>query len=171
MEPVVAPPDSPEALTEEDLPKLFDQYELLANDMLRRQKAGKPITFYHYILDLKHGPCIYKRISGCGSGTEYMAVTPWGDLYPCHQFVGDPAYKLGNVWDGVTNTALRDEFKLCNVYARPDCKDCWARLYCAGGCAATPCTLPATSTVLMSTAARCSASGWSAPDDAGRPAP
>ena len=136
MEPVVAPPDSPEALTEEDLPKLFDQYELLANDMLRRQKAGKPITFYHYILDLKHGPCIYKRISGCGSGTEYMAVTPWGDLYPCHQFVGDPAYKLGNVWDGVTNTALRDEFKLCNVYARPDCKDCWARLYCAGGCAA-----------------------------------
>ena len=136
MEPVVAPPDSPEALTEEDLPKLFDQYELLANDMLRRQKAGKPITFYHYILDLKHGPCIYKRISGCGSGTEYMAVTPWGDLYPCHQFVGDPNYKLGNVWDGVTNTALRDEFKLCNVYARPDCKDCWARLYCAGGCAA-----------------------------------
>ena len=136
MEPVVAPPDSPEALTEEDLPKLFDQYELLANDMLRRQKAGKPITFYHYILDLKHGPCIYKRISGCGSGTEYMAVTPWGDLYPCHQFVGDPNYKLGNVWDGVTNTALRDEFKLGNVYARPDCKDCWARLYCAGGCAA-----------------------------------
>ena len=136
MEPVVAAPDSPEALTEEDLPKLFDQYELLANDMLRRQKAGKPITFYHYILDLKHGPCIYKRISGCGSGTEYMAVTPWGDLYPCHQFVGDPNYKLGNVWDGVTNTTLRDEFKLCNVYARPDCKDCWARLYCAGGCAA-----------------------------------
>ena len=136
MEPVVAAPDSPEALTEADLPKLFDQYELLANDMLRRQKAGRPITFYHYILDLKHGPCIYKRISGCGSGTEYMAVTPWGDLYPCHQFVGDPAYKLGDVWHGVTNTALRDEFKLCNVYARPACKDCWARLYCAGGCAA-----------------------------------
>jgi len=108
----------------------------VAEAVMRRQKAGKPITFYHYILDLKHGPCIYKRISGCGSGTEYMAVTPWGDLYPCHQFVGDPAYKLGNVWDGVTNTALRDEFKLCNVYARPDCKDCWARLYCAGGCAA-----------------------------------
>ena len=108
----------------------------VAEAVMRRQKAGKPITFYHYILDLKYGPCIYKRISGCGSGTEYMAVTPWGDLYPCHQFVGDPAYKLGNVWDGVTNTALRDEFKLCNVYARPDCKDCWARLYCAGGCAA-----------------------------------
>ena len=136
MEPVVTDPASPEALTEADLPKLFDQYELLAKDMLRREKAGRPITFYHYILDLEHGPCIYKRIAGCGSGTEYMAVTPWGDLYPCHQFVGDPDYKLGNVWDGVTNTALRDEFKLCNVYARPDCKDCWARLYCAGGCAA-----------------------------------
>ena len=136
MEPVVAPPDSPEALTEEDLPKLFDQYELLANDMLRRQKAGKPITFYHYILDLKHGPCIYKRISGCGSGTEYMAVTPWGDLYPCHQFVGDPKYLMGDIWKGVTNTAVRDEFKHCNAYARPECKDCWAKLYCSGGCAA-----------------------------------
>ena len=136
MEPVVAPPDSPEALTEEDLPKLFDQYELLANDMLRRQKAGKPITFYHYILDLKHGPCIYKRISGCGSGTEYMAVTPWGDLYPCHQFVGDPKYLMGDIWKGVTNTEIRDEFKHCNAYARKECKDCWAKLYCSGGCAA-----------------------------------
>ena len=136
MEPVVGAASSPEALTDADLPVLFDQYELLAKDMLRREKAGKPITFYHYMIDLAHGPCIYKRISGCGSGTEYMAVTPWGDLYPCHQFVGDPDYKLGNVWDGVTNTALRDEFKLCNVYARPDCADCWARLYCAGGCAA-----------------------------------
>ncbi len=136
MEPVVAAPNSPEALTEADLPILSAQYELLARDMLRRQRAGRPITFYHYILDLKHGPCIYKRIAGCGSGTEYMAVTPWGDLYPCHQFVGDAAYKLGDVWHGVTNTALRDEFKLCNVYARPACRDCWARLWCAGGCAA-----------------------------------
>lgn len=136
MEPVVAPPESPEALTEADLPILFDQYELLAKDMLRRQREGRPITFYHYILDLKHGPCIYKRIAGCGSGTEYMAVTPWGDLYPCHQFVGDPSYKLGDVWQGVTNTNLRDEFKLCNVYARPECRDCWAKLWCAGGCAA-----------------------------------
>ena len=98
MEPVVGASGSPEALTEEDLPVLFDQYEILAKDMLRREKAGKPITFYHYMIDLAHGPCIYKRISGCGSGTEYMAVTPWGDLYPCHQFVGDPDYKLGNVW-------------------------------------------------------------------------
>ena len=136
MEPVVAPDDSPEALTEEDFPKVCRQYEILAEDMLRREREGKPITFYHYMIDLEHGPCIYKRISGCGSGTEYMAVTPWGDLYPCHQFVGDEKYKLGDIWNGVTNTELRDEFKLCNVYARPDCKDCWARLYCSGGCAA-----------------------------------
>ena len=136
MEPVVSAPDDPCALTEEDFPVLCEQYEILAKDMIRREKDGKPITFYHYMLDLQHGPCIYKRISGCGSGTEYMAVTPWGDLYPCHQFVGDEAYKLGDIWNGVTNTNLRDEFKLCNVYARPDCKDCWARLYCSGGCAA-----------------------------------
>ena len=136
MEPVVCPPDDPYALTYDDLPVLFEQYEILAKDMLRREKEGKPITFYHYMLDLGSGPCIYKRISGCGSGTEYMAVTPWGDLYPCHQFVGDPKYLLGNVYDGVTNTAVQDEFKLCNAYARPDCKDCWAKLYCSGGCAA-----------------------------------
>ncbi len=136
MEPVVCPPDDPYALTYDDLPVLFEQYEILAKDMLRREKEGKPITFYHYMLDLSSGPCIYKRISGCGSGTEYMAVTPWGDLYPCHQFVGDPKYLLGNVYDGVTNTAVQDEFKMCNAYARPDCKDCWAKLYCSGGCAA-----------------------------------
>ena len=136
MEPVVCSPDDPSALTKEDLPELFRQYEILAGDMLRREREGKPITFYHYMVDLTGGPCIYKRISGCGSGTEYLAVTPWGDLYPCHQFVGDDRFLMGNVWDGVTNTALRDEFKLCNVYARPDCTDCWARLYCSGGCAA-----------------------------------
>lgn len=136
MEPVVAKPGDPCALTKEDLPTLLSEYELLAKDMIRREKLGKPITFYHYMLDLSHGPCIYKRISGCGSGTEYMAVTPWGDLYPCHQFVGEERFKLGNIWDGVTNTSLRDEFKLCNVYARPACQDCWAKLYCSGGCAA-----------------------------------
>ncbi len=136
MEPVVCSPDDPCALTEEDLPKLFDQYEILAKELLKREKEGKPLTFYHYMLDLTGGPCIYKRISGCGSGTEYLAVTPWGDLYPCHQFVGEERYKMGDVWQGVTNEALRDEFKLCNAYARPDCADCWARLYCSGGCAA-----------------------------------
>lgn len=136
MEPVVCSPDDPYALTYDDLTILFEQYEILAKDMLRREKEGKPITFYHYMIDLTGGPCIYKRISGCGSGTEYMAVTPWGELYPCHQFVGDPKYSLGNIYDGVTNTEIQNEFKLCNAYARPDCKDCWAKLYCSGGCAA-----------------------------------
>ena len=136
MEPVVCPPGDPYALTKEDLPKLFEQYEILAKEMLKRKKEGRPFTFYHYMLDLKHGPCIYKRITGCGSGTEYMAVTPWGELFPCHQFVGDPKYSLGNIWDGITNTAVQDEFRGCNAYARPECKDCWAKLYCSGGCAA-----------------------------------
>ena len=136
MEPVVCAPEDPYALRAEDLPVLFEQYEILAKAQIERRREGKPFTFYHYMLNLEHGPCVYKRISGCGSGTEYMAVTPWGDLYPCHQFVGEEAYKLGDLWTGVTNTALRDEFKLCNAYARPDCADCWARMYCSGGCAA-----------------------------------
>ena len=136
MEPVVCAPDDPCALTEEDFPVLCEQYELLAKEMLRRRREGRPITFYHYMIDLKHGPCIYKRVTGCGSGTEYMAVTPWGELFPCHQFVGDPKYSLGNIWDGVTNAAAQEEFRACNAYSRPDCKDCWARLYCSGGCAA-----------------------------------
>ena len=136
MEPVVCAPDDPSALTAEDLPVVLDQYEKLAELMLERHKAGKPFTFYHYMIDLKGGPCIYKRVSGCGSGTEYMAVTPWGDLYPCHQFVGEEAFKLGDIWNGVTNTATQCEFAACNVYARPDCADCWAKLYCSGGCAA-----------------------------------
>ena len=136
MEPVVTAPDDPCALTEADLPVLYEQYEILAKDMLRREREGRPITFYHYMIDLQHGPCIYKRVSGCGSGTEYMAVTAWGDLYPCHQFVNDPEYKMGDVWQGVTHPEIRDSFRSCNVYAREECGKCWARLYCAGGCAA-----------------------------------
>ena len=136
MEPVVCAPGDPAALTPEDLEIVKEQYELLAKDMLRREKEGKPITFYHYMLDLTGGPCVYKRISGCGSGTEYMAVTPWGDLYPCHQFVGEEKFRLGDIYNGVTNTAIQDEFASCNVYARPECRDCWAKLYCSGGCAA-----------------------------------
>ncbi len=136
MEPVVCDPKEPYALTEADLPKLFEQYEILAKDMLRREKEGKPITFYHYMIDLTGGPCVYKRVMGCGSGTEYMAVTPWGELFPCHQFVGDNAYSLGDIWKGVTNPEVQDKFRRCNAYARPDCKDCWAKLYCSGGCAA-----------------------------------
>ncbi len=136
MEPVVCPEGDPEALTQEDLPVVLRQYEDLARLMLERKKEGRPFTFYHYMLDLTGGPCIYKRISGCGSGTEYMAVTPWGDLYPCHQFVGEEHFRLGDVWNGVTNGTVQEEFADCNVYAREECRDCWAKLYCSGGCAA-----------------------------------
>ncbi len=136
MEPVVCAPDDPYALTEEDIKTVCRQYEILAEEMIKREKAGKGFTFYHYMIDLTGGPCIYKRISGCGSGTEYFAVTPWGDLYPCHQFVGDEAYRMGDIWEGVTNEELKGSFKLCNAYAREECRDCWAKLYCSGGCAA-----------------------------------
>ncbi len=136
MEPVVSAPNDPEALTKADLEIVMEQYEQLAELMLNRDKEGKPFTFYHYMIDLTGGPCIYKRISGCGSGTEYMAVTPWGDLYPCHQFVGEEKFKLGDIWQGVTNKEIQQNFADCNVYARPDCHDCWAKLYCSGGCAA-----------------------------------
>ena len=139
MEPVVAAEGDPAALTSEDIEIVKQQYEILAQDMLRRQREGRPITFYHYMLDLTGGPCIYKRISGCGCGTEYMAVTPWGDLYPCHQFVGDAAYKLGDIWEGVSNSPLQEEFRTCNAYSRPECGDCWAKFYCSGGCAANAC--------------------------------
>lgn len=136
MEPVVSAADDPAALTAEDLEVVKEQYEFLAKEMIKRNQEGRGFTFYHYMLDLTAGPCIYKRISGCGSGTEYMAVTPWGDLYPCHQFVGDEKYKLGDIWNGVTNEKLREDFRSCNAYARPECADCWAKLYCSGGCAA-----------------------------------
>ena len=136
MEPVVCAKDDPSALTDEDMKIVMKQYEDLATLMLERDKEGRPFTFYHYMIDLTGGPCIYKRISGCGSGTEYMAVTPWGDLYPCHQFVGEERFKLGDIWNGVTNKEIQGEFAACNVYAHPECRDCWARLYCSGGCAA-----------------------------------
>ncbi len=136
MEPVVCADGDKSKLTEQDLSIVLEQYEKLASLMLEKDKEGKPFTFYHYMIDLTGGPCIYKRISGCGSGTEYMAVTPWGDLYPCHQFVGDEKFKLGDIYNGVTNTKIQQEFMDCNVYAREDCKDCWAKLYCSGGCAA-----------------------------------
>lgn len=136
MEPVVTAPGDPMALSPEDLEIVKDQYEILAQEMDKRDREGRPFTFYHYMLDLDQGPCIYKRISGCGSGTEYMAVTPWGDLYPCHQFVGEEKYKLGDIWQGVTQPEIREEFRACNAYARPECRECWAQLYCSGGCAA-----------------------------------
>lgn len=136
MEPVVCPPADSYALTEEDKKTVFKEYEKLADMMIEREKQGKPFTFYHYMLDLESGPCIYKRISGCGSGTEYLAVTPAGELYPCHQFVGNKDYLMGDIWQGVTRTDTRDKFKRCNAYSRKECDGCWARLYCSGGCAA-----------------------------------
>jgi len=136
MEPVVCAEDDPSALTAEDLPIVMRQYEDLARLLVQRRREGRPFTFYHYMIDLSGGPCVYKRISGCGSGTEYMAVTPWGDLYPCHQFVGEEKFRLGDVWHGVQAPETQAEFAACNVYAREECRTCWARLYCSGGCAA-----------------------------------
>lgn len=136
IEPVVAEPSAPYALKEEDLPELLTQYEILAKEMIRRERNGSGFTFYHYMIDLDGGPCVVKRVSGCGVGTEYMAVTPEGDFYPCHQFVGNSDFLLGNVNDGVTNASVCDQFKNCNIYSHEECDNCFARMYCSGGCAA-----------------------------------
>ena len=136
IEPVVAEPQEPYAIREEDLPQIMEQYDKLAAEYVKRKKEGRGFNFFHFMIDLSQGPCVAKRLSGCGSGTEYLAVTPWGDLYPCHQFVGKEEFLLGNVDTGITNTEVRDEFKLCNVYAKEKGKDCFARFYCSGGCAA-----------------------------------
>lgn len=136
MEPVICDPREPYALTEEDLPEIYNQYEILAKEMLKREEEGNGFTFYHYMLDLSEGPCIQKRISGCGSGTEYLAVTPWGELFPCHQFVGDQEYSMGNIWDGITKQETQCQFKESNCYSKPECQECWAKLYCSGGCPA-----------------------------------
>lgn len=136
VEPVVAGPEEPYAIREEDIPVICEGYDRLAKEMLKRKKEGRGFNFFHYMIDLSGGPCVYKRLSGCGSGTEYLAVTPWGDLYPCHQFVGEEKFCLGNVNEGVVNTEMRDTFKLCNVYAKQECRNCFAKFYCSGGCAA-----------------------------------
>lgn len=136
VEPVVADPAEPYAIQEEDIPAICEGYDRLAKEMLRRKKQGKGFNFFHYMIDLSGGPCVYKRLSGCGSGTEYLAVTPWGDFYPCHQFVGEEQFCIGNVDDGIVNTDMQDTFKLCNVYAKEECRNCFAKFYCSGGCAA-----------------------------------
>ena len=136
MEPVVAKPGTSYGLRHEDLPELLGQYELLAAEMLERKEQGRGFTFYHYMIDLTRGPCVYKRIAGCGVGTEYLAVTPGGKLYPCHQFVGDDNFLMGDVWEGVTNKDKREQFAGCGIYSRRECRACWARFYCSGGCAA-----------------------------------
>lgn len=136
VEPVVASENEDYAIQEADIQKVFDEYDKLAKALIERKKNGKGFNFFHFMIDLSGGPCVAKRLSGCGSGTEYLAVTPWGDLYPCHQFVGKEEFIMGNVFDGVKKTDIRDEFKLCNVYAKDKCKECFARFYCSGGCAA-----------------------------------
>ena len=136
VEPVVADESEDYALREEDLPKIYEEYDKLAVEMIKREKEGRGFNFFHFMIDLDGGPCVAKRLSGCGSGTEYMAVTPWGDLYPCHQFVGEDDFCIGNVFEGIKKQEIVDEFKLCNVYAKDKCKDCFARFYCSGGCAA-----------------------------------
>lgn len=136
VEPVVAQDDQEYAIKESDIPKVYEEYDKLAKALLEREKNGEKVNFFHFMIDLSGGPCVAKRLSGCGSGTEYLAVTPWGDLYPCHQFVGQEEFLMGNVFDGVKRADIRDEFKLCNVYAKPKCQECFARFYCSGGCAA-----------------------------------
>ena len=136
IEPVVSPDDCDYAIREEDIEKICSEYDKLAVDIIERHKQDRPVTFFHYMLDLNGGPCVYKRLSGCGSGTEYLAVTPTGDLYPCHQFVGNEEFRLGDIYNGIDRTDTVEEFKLCNVYAKDKCRDCFARFYCSGGCAA-----------------------------------
>lgn len=136
VEPVVAQDTEDYAIREEDIPKIKEEYDKLAVELLKRRKEGRGVNFFHFMIDLEGGPCVAKRLSGCGSGTEYLAVTPWGDFYPCHQFVGQEEFLMGNVEDGIINTKIRDEFKCCNVYAKEKCKDCFAKFYCSGGCAA-----------------------------------
>lgn len=136
VEPVVAAETEDYALREEDIPVICEQYDKLAKEMVKRSKEGKCFNFFHFMIDLQGGPCVAKRISGCGSGTEYLAVTPWGDFYPCHQFVGEEKFLLGNVDTGIVNTDIVETFKGCNVYAKDKCKNCFSKFYCSGGCAA-----------------------------------
>lgn len=136
VEPVVAPPEMPYAIKEEDIPVLIEQYDILEEEMLKRRGTEKDFNFYHFMIDLSGGPCVYKRLTGCGSGTEYLAVTPEGDFYPCHQFVGETDFLMGNVNDGIVNTSLREKFSHSNVYDKKECNDCFSRYYCSGGCAA-----------------------------------
>jgi uncharacterized protein len=136
MEPVVAPPEAPYSLRLEDIPVLKEQYDILAREMIKREKEGKGFNFFHFMIDLTGGPCVYKRLSGCGSGTEYLAVTPWGDFYPCHQFVGIEEFLMGNTDEGIKRTDLVNSFKCVNVYSKKECRSCFARFYCSGGCTA-----------------------------------
>jgi len=136
VEPVVAPDCADYAITNADLPAVFAEYENLAKKIVEERKNGNWFNFFHFMIDLTGGPCVVKRVAGCGAGIEYLAVTPEGDLYPCHQFVGDSVFLMGNVAEGLNNEPLPEDFSRCNVYAKPECEDCFAKFYCSGGCAA-----------------------------------
>ena len=136
IEPVVGDESDPYAIREEDIPKIMEEYDKLAKMMIEREKEGKGFNFFHFMIDLNGGPCVAKRLSGCGSGTEYLAVTPWGDLYPCHQFVGQDDFLMGNVDDGIVKPEIADDFRSCNVYSKDKCRNCFAKFYCSGGCMA-----------------------------------
>ncbi len=136
IEPVVGSEDDPYAIREEDLPQIMQEYDTLAKTMVEREKEGKGFNFFHFMIDLDGGPCVAKRLSGCGSGTEYLAVTPWGDLYPCHQFVGEEKFRMGNVYEGIDRPDIADDFRSTNVYEKEECRNCFARFYCSGGCMA-----------------------------------
>ena len=136
MEPVVTKPGAPHGLTISDLTAICNQYERLAFEMIERKRQGKAFFFYHYNLDLTGGPCVHKRVAGCGVGTEYLAVTPSGELYPCHQFAGNEKFLMGDIYSGVFNEKLRGEFGGNDIFSRGECRRCWARYYCSGGCAA-----------------------------------
>lgn len=136
IEPVVLPEEHELALRESDLPTIFEQYDKLYEYMLSKYKEDKAFKFYHFNIDLQGGPCIYKRISGCGAGHEYVAITPDGEIYPCHQFVGNPDFLMGNIKDGIANYKIVQELKDAHIYNKPICKNCWARFYCSGGCQA-----------------------------------
>ena len=136
IEPVVSPLEDPYSIQEEDLLIIFEQYDKLAKYMIEKRQAGEDFNFFHFMIDLSGGPCVAKRLSGCGTGTEYLAVNPWGDLYPCHQFVGQEEFLMGNVFDGISRTDIVKRFKEISVYSKEKCKDCFAKFYCSGGCAA-----------------------------------
>lgn len=136
VEPVVLSDDDPLSIRREDLPRIFEEYETLTEEMIKRNKEGNAFNFFHFMVDLDAGPCVYKRMKGCGSGSEYVSVTPEGDVYPCHQFVEHTEYKLGNIFDGNLDDARRTEFAGCNICTNPECEKCWAKYFCGGGCAA-----------------------------------
>lgn len=136
IEPVVLEDNHPLSLREEDLPQIFENYDKLYYEMKKRKQDGDEFKFYHFNIDLDGGPCVYKRISGCGAGFEYVAITPQGEVYPCHQFVGKEEYKLGDIYEDTFNSDLAKKFKKAHIYNKPKCKDCWARFYCSGGCQA-----------------------------------